>query len=160
MERMDWQVRGLSCLKGGHGVYFLRTNIRTLDEKTTWDYCNLNRDIECTNRQHKTNLNLHPIYHQTDDNTDAHIFLRLPAYWLMNTIRVQLKRSGEKYYWTEIVRHMSSQKIVTTEALNALDERVEMRMCSEPTEAASTIYDKLHYRHYPFRKIKICTTRT
>ena len=27
----------------------LRTNVPTFDEKTTWDYYNLTREIECTN---------------------------------------------------------------------------------------------------------------
>ncbi len=33
------------------GTYFLHTNVKTLDEKTTWDYYNLISEIECTNRQ-------------------------------------------------------------------------------------------------------------
>ena len=32
-----------------YGTYFLRTNVQTLDEKTTWEYYNLIREIECTN---------------------------------------------------------------------------------------------------------------
>ncbi len=42
---------------------FDRTNVRTLDEKTAWAYYNLIREIECSNRQLKTDLNLRPIYH-------------------------------------------------------------------------------------------------
>ena len=83
MERVEWTIRDLSALESGHGVYFLRTNIRTFDEKTTWDYYNLIREIECTNRQLKTDLNLRPIYHQTDENSDAHIFLGLLSYRLV-----------------------------------------------------------------------------
>ena len=79
---------------------------------------------------------------------------------MVNSIRVQLKRTGESCYWTEIVRRMSAQKLVTTTAFNALGEKVELRQCSETTRAAADIYDKLHYRHYPFRKMKICTTQT
>ena len=114
MERVEWTIRDLSALESGHGVYFLRTNIRTFDEKTTWDCYNLIREIECTNRQLKTNLNLRPIYHQTDENSDAHIFLGLLSYWIVNTIRLQLKQKGDNCYWTEIVRRMQTQKLVTT----------------------------------------------
>lgn len=160
MERVDWSIRDLTGLESGHGVYFLRTNVRTLDEKTTWDYYNLIREIECTNRQLKTDLNLRPIYHQTDRNSDAHLFLGLLSYWIVNAIRLQLKRKGEPCYWTEIVRRMSTQKLVTTKALNPFDEIVETRIFSLPTKAAADIYDKLGYRHYPFRKMKICTTQT
>ena len=77
----------------------MRTNVRTLDEKTIWDYYNLIRGIECTNRQLKTDLSLRPIYHQTDPNSDAHIFPGLLSYWIVNTIRLQLKRKN--CYWTE-----------------------------------------------------------
>ena len=160
MGSIRWKIRDLSEMESGHGVYFLRTNIRTLDEKTTWDYYNLIREIECTNRQLKTDLNLRPIYHRTDDRADAHLFFGLLAYWVVNSVRVQLKRKGESCYWTEIVRRMSTQKLVTTTAFNALGEKMEIRQCSEPTAEAAAIYDKLGYRRHPFRKTKICTTQT
>lgn len=56
MGEVSWTIRDLSEAESGHGVYFLRTNVRTFDEKTTWDYYNLIREIECTNRQLKTDL--------------------------------------------------------------------------------------------------------
>jgi len=160
MASISWQVKDISAMDRFTGVYFLRTNVRTFDEQTTWDYYNIIREIECTFRQLKTDLNLRPIYHQKDDRSDAHIFLGLLSYWLVNTIRYQLKCKGENCYWTEIVRRMSTQKLVTTKAVNALGENVEMRICSEPTESATKIYDKLGYRKYPFRKMKIRTTQT
>ena len=77
---------------------------------------NLIREIECTNRQLKTDLNLRPIYHQKDERSDAHLFFGLLSYWIVNSIRLELKQSGENCYWTEIVRRMSTQKLVTTES--------------------------------------------
>lgn len=155
------------------GTYFLRTNVKTLDEKTTWDYYNLIREIECTNRQLKTDLSLRPIYHQKDERSDAHIFLGLLSYWIVNIIRHQMKKVNEKRkaenpnpkaeyptpYWKEIIRIMSTQKAVTSEAFNALGEKVEMRICSTPKEQAADIYSMLNYKSMPFRKIKICRTQ-
>ena len=142
------------------GTYFLRTNRDKLDETTTWNYYNLIRDIECTNRQLKTDLNLRPIYHKLDRNSDAHLFFGLLAYWIVNTIRFQLGQKGIRCYWTEIVRRMSTQKAVTSIAYNPLGEEVEMRICSDPTVRAAEIYDALAFRRTPFRKIKICSTQT
>ncbi len=142
------------------GTYFLRTNRDKLDEKTTWDYYNLIRDIECTNRQLKTDLNLRPIYHKLDKNSDAHLFFGLLAYWIVNTIRFQLGQKGIKCYWTEIVRRISTQKAVTSIAYNPLGEEVEMRICSDPTVHAAEIYDALSFRRTPFRRIKIRGTQT
>ena len=51
-----------------------------MDEKTTWDYYNLICEIECMNRQLRTDLQLRSVYRQKDDRSDAHIFMRLLAY--------------------------------------------------------------------------------
>ncbi len=92
------------------GTYFLRTNVPTLDEKSTWEYYNLIREIETSNRQLKTALNLRPIYHQKDNSADAHLFFGLLAYWIVNTIRYKLKLQGITHYWTELKRILSTQK--------------------------------------------------
>ena len=70
MLRVDWEIKDLSAMESGHGVYFLRSNVRTLSERVTWEYYNLIREIECTNRQLKNDLNLRPIYHQKDERSD------------------------------------------------------------------------------------------
>ena len=59
------------------------------------------------------------------------------------------------HYWTETVRMMPTQKAVTTEATNALGEKVYMRIYSEPTLAVKEIYEQFKYKKMPFRKIKI-----
>ena len=159
MKDISWRIALPESVDKDNGVYFLRTNVDKIDEKTTWNYYNLIREIECTNRQLKTDLNLRPIYHQKDKASDAHLFLGLLAYWIVNTIRHKLKGHGETCYWTEIVRRMSTQKAVTTEATNALGEKVLMRLCSEPTKVAGDIYDKLKYKKMPFWKIRLCSTQ-
>lgn len=155
MADIQWRIAVPDSVDKDSGKYFLRTNRADLDEKTTWDYYNLTRDIECTNRQLKLDLNLRPIYHQKDDRSDAHLFLGLLSYWIVNTIRHRLKQSGKNCYWSEIVRIMSSQKAITTEATNALGEKVHLRLCSEPNKTADDIYERLHYKKMPFRRIKI-----
>lgn len=159
MLRVDWAIKDLSAINRNTGVYFLRTNVRRFDERATWDYYNLIREIECTNRQLKTDLNLRPIYHQKDKSSDAHLFFGLLSYWIVNTIRLHLKQAGENGYWTEIVRRMSTQKLVTTQAVNALGEKVTFRQCSKPSKQAEDIYKVLNLKQAPFKKIKICRTQ-
>ena len=159
MKDIRWHIASPENVDRNSGVYFLRSNVDRLDERTTWDYYNLIREIECTNRQLKTDLNLRPIYHQRDEASDAHLFLGLLSYWIVNTIRHKLKQKGETCYWTEIVRRPSTQKVVTTEAVNALGEKVRMRLCTVPTKEASYIYEHLKYKKAPFRKIQLCSTQ-
>jgi transposase len=78
------------------GVYFLRTNLEDTDEGLEWMIYNTIREIESTFRILKTDLDLRPIYHQKDKSTMAHLHLGILAYWLVNTIRYQLKQSGIK----------------------------------------------------------------
>lgn len=155
MADIRWTIAVPDNIDRDNGTYFLRTNVESLDERTTWEYYNLTREIEATNRQLKTDLNLRPIHHQKDDRSDAHLFFGLLAYWIVNTIRYKLKQQGYTSYWTEIVRVMKTQKAITTEATNALGEKVHLRLCSEPNKAADNIYELLSYKKMPFRRIKI-----
>ena len=97
----------------------------------------------------KTDLELRPIYHQSDEKSDAHLFFGLLAYWIVNTIRYKLKQHGITLYWTEIKRILSTQKAITTEADNALGEQVEIRLCSDPTDSAAKLYRALGYTPSP-----------
>lgn len=159
MADIQWRIAIPENVDKQSGIYFLRTNIDNLSEKATWDYYNLIREIECTNRQLKTDLNLRPIYHRKDERSDAHLFFGLLAYWIVNTIRYKLKQTGEKSYWTKIVQHLSTQKAITTEAVNTFGEKVTIRLCSEPTKSAADIYQRLNYKPMPFRRKKLCSTQ-
>ena len=84
MAEVRWKIKSLTGVQRGTGVYFLRTNVPNVDGRTAWDYYNLIREIEATNRQLKTDLNLRPIYHQKDSRSDAHLFFGLLSYWVVN----------------------------------------------------------------------------
>ncbi len=84
----------------------------------------------------------------------AHLHLGLLAYWLVNTIRHQLKKENIRWDWSEIVRIMNTQKCVTTLAQNKHDEIISIRRCSEPEEKVRKIYDALNYKSIPFTRKK------
>ncbi|MBN1768725.1 MAG: IS1634 family transposase, partial [Prolixibacteraceae bacterium] len=96
------------------GIYFLRTTLDENDEQTLWVIYNIIREIEYTFRVLKTDLDLRPIYHKTDDASMSHLHLGILAYWLVATIRYQLKQKGYNHDWREIVRTMNTQKCVST----------------------------------------------
>jgi transposase len=136
------------------GEYFLRSNIAIDSMQQIWDYYNTIRDIESVFRCLKTDLDLRPVYHKNDDAMLAHIHLALLAYWLVNTIRHQLKAKGVKHSWTELVRIAKTQKMITTSGRNNQDEGIAVRKCSEPNQALADLYDKLNYKSKPFTKRK------
>jgi transposase len=134
----------------GHGTYFVRSSITGLPEEKLWQFYNTIREIESTFRCLKTDLDLRPVFHKTDENIMAHLHLGLLAYWVVNTVRHQLKKGGINSEWREIVRVMNTHKAVTTSMVNTRGEQVTIRKCSEPTEGARLIYDTLTYKRTPF----------
>jgi Transposase DDE domain len=138
----------------GLGIYFLRTNLKLADEVIIWNIYNTIREIENTFRTLKTELDLRPIYHKNDNATLAHLHLGILAYWLVNTVRHQLKSKNINSCWTEIVRIGNTQKVITTTAKNSLDQLVSIRKCSEPDKNLQDIYDILKSKYQPFRKRK------
>jgi len=154
-------VTGISCShKTGEdtdkqaGIYFLRTSLMEHDEAMLWTIYNIIREIEYTFRVLKTDLDLRPIYHKTDDAAMAHLHLGILAYWLVATIRYQLKQQGVNSDWRELVRIMNTQKCVTTSIVNNKDETISIRQCTEPTKEVKKIYDLLKYRYVPFTRKK------
>ena len=136
------------------GAYFIRTNLDTQDEINVWTIYNTIREVESTFRCLKTDLDLRPIYHKNDDATMAHLHLGILAYWLVNTIRHQLKQKEIKSDWQEILRITNTQKIITTTGQNKDDEMIYVRRCTEPNDSVKRIYKALNYKNYPFVKRK------
>jgi Transposase DDE domain len=136
------------------GCYFIKTNLQTENESSLWTIYNAIREIESTFRCLKTDLDLRPIYHKNDDATMAHLHLGILAYWLVNTVRFQLKQQKINHNWQEIVRITNTQKVITTSGQNKHDEIIYVRRCTEPNEKVKQIYSALKYKNYPFVKRK------
>jgi hypothetical protein len=134
------------------GTYFIKTNLNTENLLSLCTIYNSIREIESTFRCLKTDLDLRPIYHKNDDGTMAHLHLGILAYWLVNTIRHQLKQQKINHNWQEITRITNTQKVVTTYGQNKENEIIYVRRCTEPNEKVK--HTALKFRNYPFTKRK------
>ena len=142
------------------GVYFIKTSLKERDEQTIWKIYNCIREIESTFRTLKTDLDLRPIYHQNDESTMAHLNLGLLAYWIVNTIRYQLKAKKINHDWQEIIRIANTQKLVTTEIKDVLENTIEIKKCSEPIQKLKEIYLALNYKKQPFTRKKFVVPKS
>ncbi|MGH7239590.1 MAG: IS1634 family transposase, partial [Candidatus Saccharimonadales bacterium] len=143
-----------------YGIYFLRTSLKVKDEVVIWNIYNTIREIENTFRTLKSELDLRPIYHKTDKGTMAHLHLGILAYWIVNTIRHQLKCHHIHHQWNEIVRIGNTQKILTTRGQNTDDEIIEVRKSTEPEEKLAQLFKILEMPPRPFWKRKSVVHRT
>ena len=128
------------------GVYFIRCSQNQLTEELVWDIYNILRELESTFRCLKTDLDIRPIHHQKDKNTEAHIFTGIVAYQLVHAIRNALKKEGIKHCWWRIRNIMSSQTIVTTRMKLENKDSLVLRHVTRPNQEQTKIYRALNFK--------------
>jgi len=99
----------------------------------------------------KTDLNLRPVYHQSDPNIEAHLSLGLIAYQIVATIRHQLKSNNINHDWSNIVRILNTQKAVTV-TQQATTKAISIRTCTQPIKEVTEIYKANGVDTSPFKK--------
>ncbi len=122
-----------------HGMYFIRTNIEKAREQQLRDIYNTIREVEDTFRCLKHDLLLRPVYHKNDERIESHIYLAIPAYQLVNTIRYMLKKNEIHYDWKNIVRIMNTQTIQSI-LCNTETKIFSIRKPSKPIKEVLDIY--------------------
>lgn len=138
------------------GEYFLRYTNNTISETDIWEVYNLTRDIEAVFRCLKTDLRVRPVHHQKDKYIEAHIWLGILAYQVVNYIRSGLKENKINYSWTTIVEKMRSMQSSIVSINNTKNEKLYIKLCTRPTTDQQLIFDSLNYKHRPFvRKTKV-----
>jgi len=128
------------------GVYFIRSSQNQLTEELIWEIYNILREIESTFRCLKTDLDIRPIYHQKDKNTEAHIFVGIVAYQLVHAIRSALKQNGINHSWRRIRTIMSSQTTVTTRMKLENKDSLVLRNITRPNQEQIKIYSALKFK--------------
>jgi transposase len=146
--------------RSNEGVYFVQTNLDESQETTLWTIYNTLTEIEATFRVLKTDLSLRPVFHQKDENTEAHLFLGLLAYQLVSFIRYQLKQHNINHDWRNIVRIMNTQKMVTSSMKTKSSNLIRIKKSSLPKVKVREIYDALDFKYQPFTMKKSVVPET
>lgn len=140
VTQLDWSIKESQTeTDKSNGVYFIRTNYENPSETELWDIYNTIRKVENTFRCLKTELNIRPVHHQLDSRIEAHIYLTILAYQLVNTILTFLKAEGITLNWCNVKRIMATQTIQTIE-LPTDKKRIHLRKPSRPIKEALEIY--------------------
>ena len=74
------------------GCYLLRSNLTATDPAMLWRYYIQLTEIEQAFKELKGDLSIRPIYHQTDERIEAHIFVAFIAYCLQVTLKHQARQ--------------------------------------------------------------------
>lgn len=131
------------------GSYFLRTSRTELKEKGLWELYTTLTQVEDAFRTLKSDLCLRPIHHKKEFRSDAHIFITLLAYHLLNSIRVKLAGHDIHMRWANIRRRLANHAIVTTSITNQEGKRIHLRNIMIPDPFNTIIYKALKLSPYP-----------
>lgn len=126
------------------GCYILRTCARRCTDARDWWhlYMTLSR-AEDGFRALKSHLGLRPIRHQSQDRSQAHIFVSVLAYHLLQFITFTLAKTGDHRQWSTIRRVLSTHAY-TTIALPTLDGTTHrIRKPGTPDQDQALIYHHL-----------------
>jgi len=136
------------------GVYCLRSNRLDFKEQEMFDIFAMLTDIEDTFRSMKSQLGLRPVYHQTEQRCDGHLFITVLAYHVAHAISVQLRKQGIADSWVTIRKGLSTHIRITTTLKRDDGKVIHIRKSTRPEPFHRKIYDALHLSHRPGKTMK------
>ena len=96
------------------GAYCLRSSETAWDHAANlWHTYTTLTNLEAVFRSLKSELGLRPVFHHTEARTEGHLFITVPAYQLVQTIRRKLELAGDPVSWTRLREIISVQQRVT-----------------------------------------------
>jgi transposase len=90
--KLNWER--LREARRREGSYLLRSNMTSRDPAELWAFYLQLVEVEQAFKELKGDLAIRPIYHQTDERIDAHIFVAFLAYCLQVTLKHRLRALG------------------------------------------------------------------
>ena len=154
---IDWKRKceRVENAKRFHGKYVLLTSLDEQNEVNIWKFYNVIRTVEETFHILKTDLDIRPVYHKSDNGIKAHLNLAVLAYWVVSVTKHKLKVKGyDNVRWDEIMRIASTQVAVTAKVETASGDIVSIRQSTIPEEKLSKIYKLLEVGVQTIEKTK------
>jgi transposase len=106
------QKKKLRQVRRREGCYLLRSNLTSVDPAKLWQHYIQLTEIEQAFKELKGDLAIRPIYHQTDDRIEAHIFIAFIAYCLQVTLKHQARQLAPGLTPRSILGKFSAMQMV------------------------------------------------
>ncbi len=140
------------------GGYLLRTDRTDLSADEAWRVYSLLSRAESAFRAMKSPLAERPIFHQTENRVQAHIFLCILAYHLLMAIERSLRDKGIYDSWETVRDTLSSHQVVTVVLPTVGKGVLRIRKGATPEPEHLRIYDALDVAHTVMAPVKTWST--
>jgi hypothetical protein len=121
------------------GVYCLRTNALTWESEQLWRTYVMLTDLEAVFRSLKSELGLRPVYHQTAERAEGHLFITVLAYQFVQIIRRRLQAHGITERWSTLRAILAGQCRVTATFRRPDGRTLHVRKATQPEPAQLAI---------------------
>ncbi|MBF0543017.1 MAG: IS1634 family transposase [Candidatus Riflebacteria bacterium] len=131
------------------GCYVLRTDRLDLSDEEIWKTYSMLTRIERAFRALKSSLGVRPVFHHKEKRADAHLFISVMAYHLLQSIEWQLRQENISTSWSTVRKILSTHQRMTleyTEKAGDILQRTSLRLSSTPETEQRKIYKVLKAR--------------
>ena len=131
------------------GVYCIRTNALWLEAEELWKTYIMLTDLEAVFRSLKSELGLRPVYHQTSERAEGHLFLTVLAYQCVQVIRNKLKGHAMHDSWQTLRTILCTRQRVTATFRQRNGTTLHIRKATMPEARQQQIYNALNLDSSP-----------
>lgn len=137
--KLDWA-------EAAQGAYLLRTNCLEPDPAKLWRWYIQLTEIEDAFRTAKSDLGLHPVYHQLERRVQAHIFVCFLALAMWRSLEMVLRATG--------LGDCARQVLSELETIHSMDvvlpvknrAEVRLRLVAKPDKLAADLLARMNLR--------------
>lgn len=141
---ISWERKPIAgSMMTNPGVYCLRSNELSWDEKTLWQTYIMLTDLESVFRSLKSELGLRPVYHHKEERAEGHLFITVLAYQAVQIIRNILKVKDINLSWNSLRKILARQQRVTVSFKQKNGCSLNVRKSTIAPPRLREIYDAL-----------------
>jgi transposase len=110
--------------------------------------------VESAFRTLKTDLHFRPVYHQKELRTEAHLFIAVLAYHIVNAIRYRLSEQDIRLSWSSLRKMMRNHQLILTSMHSKDGKTITILDTSIPEDSHAQVYKALDLSPNPIpRKV-------
>ena len=125
------------------GSYLLRSNVTGGDPAQLWAFYLQLVEVEQAFKELKGDLAIRPIYHQTDERIEAHIFVAFLAYCLQVTLKQRLRSLAPGLTPRSVLDKMAAIQMVDVQLPTTDGRTVMLSRYTEPGLDQAILFQRL-----------------
>ncbi len=140
--KLNWQK--LREARRREGSYLLRSNVTGGDPAQLWTFYLQLVEVEQAFKELKGDLAIRPIYHQTDERIEAHIFVAFLAYCLQVTLKQRLRSLAPGLTPRSVLDKMAAIQMVDVQLPTTDGRTVILSRYTEPGVDQAILLQRLN----------------